>query len=78
MEIKAYVGGTPGKDCGGFCKFCYYRSIDYRKLEDLTCRYCPPNQKGCNYSNQLEDVIRDFKCKCYIWILIKNCYGIIF
>jgi methanogenesis marker radical SAM protein len=61
MEIIAYVGGTPGKDCGGFCKFCYYRSIDYRKLEDLTCRYCPPNQKGCNYCNQLKDVISDFK-----------------
>jgi methanogenesis marker radical SAM protein len=61
MEINVYIGGIPGKDCGGFCKFCYYRSLDYRKLEDLTCGYCPPNQKGCNYCNQLKDVISDFK-----------------
>lgn len=32
MEINAYIGGRPGYDCGGFCKFCYFRSLDPNKF----------------------------------------------
>ena len=27
MQIVADVGGTPGKDCNGFCKYCYFRKV---------------------------------------------------
>ena len=33
MEIPVFVGGTPGKNCGGFCDFCYFKTADYQKLE---------------------------------------------
>ena len=27
MQIIADVGGIPGKDCKGFCKYCYFRKV---------------------------------------------------
>ncbi len=60
MMINAPLGGTPGKDCGGFCKFCYFRGVDYENLDSLSigCRYCPPNQVGCDHCHE---VINDIK-----------------
>ena len=55
MEIPVSVGGTPGKNCGGFCEFCYFKTADYKKLETnpINCRYCPPNQNGCKYCKEI-------------------------
>lgn len=61
MDIYLSLGGIPGKDCGGFCKFCNFRTLDYNKLENLTCRYCPPHQKGCDHCNDLRNVHIGFK-----------------
>ena len=27
MQVVADVGGIPGKDCNGFCKYCYFRKV---------------------------------------------------
>jgi len=47
MEILVDVGGNPGTDCRGFCKYCYFKKVG--KTEPLGCRYCPPFLKGCDY-----------------------------
>lgn len=49
MEIYTDVGGRPGLDCGGFCKFCFYKNVDFNNLKSLKigCIDCPPGQIGC-------------------------------
>lgn len=47
MEILVDVGGNPGTDCRGFCKYCYFKKVG--TTEPLGCKYCPPFQKGCDY-----------------------------
>jgi methanogenesis marker radical SAM protein len=50
MQIVADVGGIPGKDCRGFCKYCYFRKV--KPIEPLGCRYCPPNTVGCKHCGE--------------------------
>ena len=45
MQIVADVGGIPGKDCNGFCKYCYFRKV--KEIEPLGCSNCLPNKIGC-------------------------------
>ena len=45
MQIVADVGGIPGKDCNGFCKYCYFRKV--KKVKSFGCAYCPPNKIRC-------------------------------
>jgi methanogenesis marker radical SAM protein len=45
MQIIADVGGIPGKDCKGFCKYCYFRKVT--GAEPLGCRSCLPGSFGC-------------------------------
>jgi len=69
MEIFADVGGTPGKDCGGFCEFCLFKPVNYKKIESLSigCRHCPPNQLGCNHCNTfIKDIKNGFKPPFYV------------
>ncbi|MDV0445950.1 hypothetical protein MmiAt1_15540 [Methanimicrococcus sp. At1] len=47
MEILVDVGGNPGTDCRGFCKYCYFKKVG--ATEPLGCKYCPPFMKGCDY-----------------------------
>lgn len=64
MIINASVGGTPGKDCGGFCRFCYFSTTDFRYLNSYSsgCKYCPPNQIGCDYCLEvINDILNGFK-----------------
>jgi methanogenesis marker radical SAM protein len=64
MEIMAHVGGKPGKDCGGFCEFCFFKTVDFKELESLKlgCRYCPPHQIGCNHCHEIIETVKtDFK-----------------
>lgn len=60
MMVNALVGGTPGKDCGGFCKFCYFKGMNYKNTDSipLGCRFCPPHQVGCDHCY---GVINDIK-----------------
>jgi methanogenesis marker radical SAM protein len=45
MQIVADVGGIPGKDCRGFCKYCYFRKV--KEIEALGCKDCSPGKVGC-------------------------------
>ncbi|MHC1576591.1 MAG: methyl coenzyme M reductase-arginine methyltransferase Mmp10 [Methanosarcinaceae archaeon] len=47
MEIVADVGGSPGIDCRGFCKYCYFKKV--KDVPPLGCKYCFPFTKGCDY-----------------------------
>ncbi len=47
VEVLADVGGSPGKDCRGFCKYCYFKLVG--DVEAFGCKYCMPFQKGCDY-----------------------------
>lgn len=46
-EILADVGGSPGKDCRGFCKYCYFKLVT--EVPAFGCKHCLPFQKGCDY-----------------------------
>jgi methanogenesis marker radical SAM protein len=50
MELITDVGGRTGIDCGGFCRFCFYKNLDFNKLQStrLGCVNCPPDQFGCD------------------------------
>lgn len=45
MQIIADVGGIPGKNCNGFCKYCYFRKV--KETEAFGCANCLPNKIGC-------------------------------
>ena len=45
MQVVADVGGIPGKDCNGFCKYCYFRKV--KEVKEFGCAYCLPNKIGC-------------------------------
>lgn len=45
MQIVADVGGIPGKDCDGFCKYCYFRKV--KDIKAFGCAHCLPNTVGC-------------------------------
>ncbi|BAI61997.1 conserved hypothetical protein [Methanocella paludicola SANAE] len=47
VEILADVGGSPGKDCRGFCKYCYFKLV--KEVPAFGCKHCLPFQKGCDY-----------------------------
>jgi methanogenesis marker radical SAM protein len=47
MEILADIGGRPGHDCKGFCRYCYFRAV--LEVPPFGCKHCMPFQKGCNY-----------------------------
>ena len=45
MQVVADVGGIPGKDCNGFCKYCYFRKV--KEIKTFGCAHCLPNKIGC-------------------------------
>ncbi|MCO5381724.1 MAG: methyl coenzyme M reductase-arginine methyltransferase Mmp10 [Methanosarcina barkeri] len=47
MEVVVDVGGNPGVDCRGFCKYCYFKKV--KETPSLGCKYCLPFKKGCDY-----------------------------
>mgnify|MGYP001168323115 CR=1 FL=1 len=50
MQIIADIGGIPGKNCRGFCKYCYFRKV--KTLEPFGCRQCSPGKLGCEYCTE--------------------------
>jgi methanogenesis marker radical SAM protein len=60
MEILADIGGRPGHDCHGFCRYCYFRGV--REVPPFGCQHCLPFQKGCNYcTNSVREGYSGFK-----------------
>lgn len=47
MEVVIDVGGNPGIDCRGFCKYCYFKKV--KEVKPLGCKHCLPFKKGCDY-----------------------------
>ena len=47
MEVVIDIGGNPGVDCRGFCKYCYFKKV--KDIQPLGCKYCLPFKKGCDY-----------------------------
>ncbi|MCD7781787.1 MAG: methyl coenzyme M reductase-arginine methyltransferase Mmp10 [Methanosphaera sp.] len=58
MQIMADVGGIPGKNCRGFCKYCYFKNVHERKI--LGCKNCPPGQIGCPHCTTDTNMTRDY------------------
>lgn len=60
MQIVADVGGIPGKDCRGFCKYCYFRKV--KNIEPLGCNSCSPGKIGCSRcGEELTETKNEFK-----------------
>ncbi len=60
MHVVADVGGIPGKDCNGFCKYCYFRKVKDMKV--FGCAHCLPNKIGCERcSKGVADAQSEFK-----------------
>lgn len=47
MEILADIGGRPGIDCQGFCRYCYFKGV--KEILAFGCKHCLPFKKGCNF-----------------------------
>ncbi len=47
MEILADIGGRPGIDCQGFCRYCYFKGV--KDIPAFGCKHCLPFKKGCNF-----------------------------
>ena len=60
MEIVVDVGGNPGIDCRGFCKYCYFKKV--KETPPLGCKYCLPFKKGCDYcTRSVKEAYSGFK-----------------
>ncbi|MDO8724765.1 MAG: methyl coenzyme M reductase-arginine methyltransferase Mmp10 [Candidatus Methanoperedens sp.] len=60
MEILADIGGRPGHDCRGFCRYCYFKGV--KEVQPFGCKYCMPFQKGCNYcTKSVKEAYSSFK-----------------
>ncbi|MDI6718855.1 MAG: methyl coenzyme M reductase-arginine methyltransferase Mmp10 [Methanomicrobiales archaeon] len=46
-ELNVDIGGRPGRDCRGFCEYCYFKHA--KDMPPFGCRYCPPYRVGCDY-----------------------------
>ena len=60
MQLVADVGGIPGKDCNGFCKYCYFRKV--KEVKSFGCAHCLPNKIGCERcSKGISETQSEFK-----------------
>ena len=60
MQLVADVGGIPGKDCNGFCKYCYFRKV--KDVKSFGCAHCLPNKIGCERcSKGISETQSEFK-----------------
>jgi len=50
MELLADVGGRPGLDCMGFCRYCYFKGGG--EIAPFGCKNCFVFQKGCDYCSR--------------------------
>ena len=58
MQIMADFGGIPGKNCRGFCEYCYFKKVTQKKV--LGCKNCPPGQIGCPHCTTDTNMTRDY------------------
>ena len=49
-HLTVDIGGRPGHDCRGFCRYCYFKKVkEEENPEPFGCRYCLPFSVGCDY-----------------------------
>ncbi|KZX10522.1 methyl coenzyme M reductase-arginine methyltransferase Mmp10 [Methanobrevibacter oralis] len=71
MQVVADVGGIPGKDCNGFCKYCYFRKV--KEIKSFGCAHCLPNKIGCERcSKGIADAQSDFKSPFEVMNEVQN------
>ncbi|ABR54772.1 protein of unknown function DUF512 [Methanococcus vannielii SB] len=59
-QLLIDLKGEPGKNCGGFCKFCYFRKVNFNNPEPLGCKQCT-FQIGCDYCiNSIREINGSF------------------
>lgn len=62
-HLNVDIGGSPGRDCRGFCTYCYFKRL--KKEDDpepFGCQYCLPFSKGCDYcTNGVREKYEGFK-----------------
>ena len=71
MHVVADVGGIPGKDCNGFCKYCYFRKV--KEIKVFGCAHCLPNKIGCERcSKGVADSQSEFKSPFEVFSNVQN------
>lgn len=71
MQVVADVGGIPGKDCNGFCKYCYFRKV--KEVKAFGCAQCLPNKIGCDRcSKGITDSQSEFKSPFEVITEVQN------
>lgn len=71
MQVVADVGGIPGKDCNGFCKYCYFRKV--KKVKAFGCAHCLPNKIGCDRcSKGITDSQSEFRSPFEVITEVQN------
>lgn len=71
MQLVADVGGIPGKDCNGFCKYCYFRKV--KEVKSFGCAYCLPNKIGCERcSKGISETQSEFKSPFQVISEVQN------
>ena len=71
MQVVADVGGIPGKDCNGFCKYCYFRKV--KEIRVFGCAHCLPNKIGCERcSKGVADAQNQFKSPFEVITEVQN------
>ena len=71
MQVVADVGGIPGKDCNGFCKYCYFRKV--KEIRVFGCGHCLPNKIGCERcSKGVADSQSQFKTPFEVITEVQN------
>lgn len=71
MQVVADVGGIPGKDCNGFCKYCYFRKV--KEIKTFGCAHCLPNKIGCERcSKGVADSQGEFKSPFEVMNEVQN------
>ncbi|WOF15444.1 methanogenesis marker radical SAM protein [Methanoplanus sp. FWC-SCC4] len=62
-HLTVDIGGSPGTDCRGFCKYCYFKRLKKEESpEAFGCKYCLPFSKGCEYcTNGVREKYEGFK-----------------
>ncbi|KZX17242.1 radical SAM superfamily protein [Methanobrevibacter cuticularis] len=71
MQIVADVGGIPGKDCRGFCKYCYFRKV--KEVDPLGCKNCSPGKIGCSQCSEgVTETKNEFKMPFFVMSEVQN------
>ena len=71
MQVVADVGGIPGKDCNGFCKYCYFRKV--KEVKAFGCAHCLPNKIGCDRcSKGITDSQSEFRSPFEVITEVQN------